>query len=386
MIVIISNWGLADGTLVTRAVGGDAAVLTAIHRAVIRGGFHPDGGYRPVRSVDVVLAGDTFDWLVTSAWCRDERPWHRGSRSQSARLAVARRTLVRHRGVVGRLVRWARVGLPVPPADARDRPRSAERMLVPVRLTALAGDRDPWLDQAMPGTARRMACGICWSDGTVDIRHGHEFDAVCRRATVGSDGRVARSPSLAESVATDLVARFGSMLRGDAALWPVVAPLVAVLAPAGPAALAARLGRWSAETDPSAGVRERLERTWRTAVARWHAAARLEVPACEVEFDAVDALATCFDAAWRTPDPAPDVGRRLGLHGPEDTTIIPMPDRRRSAVLTHRTTPLDTTGPVVLIRRAAGVPWTRLESAAVCPVVTIGGGVGPDGDRVVDAA
>ena len=311
MLVVTSNWAIGDGSLVRAAAGWHGTLASAVHRAAIRAGFGHDGRYRPIEGVDVVLAGDTFDWLASAAWCDHARPWRGGSAVREVGRGVAAATVRRGRRVLAPLARFRRRGLAVPAADGRGRPgRTA--VTVPVRVTLLAGDRDRALaDQPRPGRVP-FALGAVWSDGRVTIRHGHEADPACH-VPDGRRGDGGRSPTLAESVAVDLVARFALACGGLAGATPACGDLVRRLVRCGPVGLPGAIAAWLGE--PAAAVEGgAVEATWRRAVERWHAVARREVPSCEVEFDAIECLATWFDAAFAAADetrPLPAVIERL---------------------------------------------------------------------------
>ena len=76
MLVVTSNWCVTDGTLSAGPPRGCLERFRAeVRRASLRCGFGRDGNYRPPDAIDVVLAGDTFDWLVSREWTGDVRPW-----------------------------------------------------------------------------------------------------------------------------------------------------------------------------------------------------------------------------------------------------------------------------------------------------------------------
>jgi hypothetical protein len=90
---------------------------------------------------------------------------------------------------------------------------------------------------------------------------------------------------------------------------PTVMPLLRAVAAAGPVAIPGAIAGWTATVARDAGFSaaaiEPLASAWRRCVDRWLAAAQRDVPSCEVEFDAVQALAGWFDAAFQMPDDAP---------------------------------------------------------------------------------
>jgi hypothetical protein len=282
MLVVSANWAIGDGSLV-RAIDG----------------------------VDLVLAGDTFDWLASAEWRGSTRPWHGGAAARAILGRVAAQAVRRGRRLLAPLVRASRRGLALPAADARGRPDRGT-VAVPVRVTLLAGDRDralaewPWALGRMP-----FALGAAWSDGHITVRHGHEHDPACHEAIERRGVSGGRPPTLAESVAVDLVAAFALRERERGADHVgLVRRLVRARAVALPAALAA----WQAETDPPLRERAAVADAWRHAVDRWHEAARREVPSCEVEFDALGSLAAWLADAPRSaaePRPMPAAIERI---------------------------------------------------------------------------
>jgi hypothetical protein len=301
MLVVSANWAIGDGSLVRATAGWHGLFAPAVQRAAIRAGFRADGTYRPVTGVDIVLAGDTFDWVASAAWCDRTRPWHGGVAARAILGRVAAQAVRRGRRLLAPLVRFGRRGLVVPAADARGRPDRGT-VSVPVRVTLLSGDRDralaegPWAIDHIP-----VALGAAWSDGSVMLRHGHESDPACHEASERRGAGGGRPPTLAESVTVDLVAAFAVRECGADR-----AALARRLVRARPVMLPAALAAWHAEADPPLRERAAVHDAWRRAVDRWHHAARREVPSCEVEFDALASLATWLaDAGAVTDEPRP---------------------------------------------------------------------------------
>ncbi len=299
MLVVTSNWAIGDGTLLRPSMGWQANLPAAIHRASVRGGFGRDGRYRPIDGLDLVVAGDTFDWLVSAEWCGGLRPWHGGASARDARLRVAARSVRSARRLFATLSRWAGEGLAVPVADGRGRPGPG-CVRVPVRVTLLAGDRDSAIAEIARQAPRMpFAVGDCWANADVSVRHGHDLDPACHRtdeqARTLSGGR---SPTLAESVAVDLIARFAASLGGEAAAGPVVG-LVRAIATCPIAGIPSAIGAWlrSEPNHAPPGV-DPIETAWRQAVADWFVEARRCVPSCELDFDVLHCLAGWFDRSF----------------------------------------------------------------------------------------
>ena len=288
MLVVTSNWALGDGTLVPAAAAWHGMLSAAIHRAVLRAGVRSDGSYRPIDRLDLVLAGDTFDWLLSAEWQSGLKPWHGTAAARETAARVARRSVQSARRLLGPVIHWARHGLPVPVA-ARGRPGRAQ-VSIPVGVTLLAGDRDAAVDDYVGRRHDRqpVTVGSRWDDGRVTIRHGHDLDPACRPAGDRLPARD-RPPTLAESVAVDLVGRFAATAKPVVTgAWRLVRSLAAV----GPIGIPAVMAAHVSGVD-GRGVAE----IWRQCVDAWWHEARRSVPTCEVEFDAVDAFAGWFTNA-----------------------------------------------------------------------------------------
>lgn len=298
MLVVVANWGIADGTLVAAARRDQVAWLRAVRRAVIRAGFRRDGRYQPPDRVDVVLAGDTFDLLTSTAWMTQTRPWHRGARARAARAGVLAAAAASGGRLLAGLRRWARTGIVVPRVGRHGRPAPGTATSVPVGVAILAGDRDAWLEDAHPAAARHgIGLGAAWAGSAcaASVRHGHEFDPfTCGDCEAAPDRD--RGPTLAESLAVDLVARFAGLLAADAIAWPAARRLVAALAGTRPAQMAGVFQRWKQRGD--AGPATVADR-WTSAVDTWWREARHTRPTCGVEYDPIDAIATTLAAAPR---------------------------------------------------------------------------------------
>ncbi|NDC62787.1 MAG: hypothetical protein EBZ59_02070 [Planctomycetia bacterium] len=315
MLVVTANWSIADGTLYGGPPPGSVAdFCAAVHRGALRSGFRRDGSYRPVQVVDLVLAGDSFDWLVSGRWTERVRPWHGGRRAAAVLERVVAAAGRRGGRLLASLSRLARTGLPVPPADARWRPLLGANQYVPVRVTLLSGDRDPWLEHVAAANASSrypVAIGSNWSGGGVVVRHGAECDPLCSTGLPKptqpepAAGRPPGclpladcSPSLSESLAVDLLARFGGSLGARPDVGRLVAPLVRAMASSQPLdmplVLADRISRRDGEAI-GLSTRRFLVTAWRRAVAGWHREARRVAPRAALEFDGVDHLAARLD-------------------------------------------------------------------------------------------
>lgn len=304
MLVVTANWGIGDGTLGAGPEGARGREFAiAVQRAAARAGFRPDGSYQPIQRVDVVFAGDTFDWMVSRRWGDAVRPWDAGTEVAALRREVARASAARAWTALHGLVRFARSGLPVPVADGRGRPRADRAARVPLGVVLLAGDRDPWVEQA---GGRRLAArlGIAVGSGTgtagVTIHHGLEVTAADRtRQRVGPGGEV--GPSLLDSILVDLLVPFATAVERLPA-GRLVRRLAAAESPLDmPAVVATAL-----ETPLAAsGTRAALVDGWRRAVDGWWNHARRLRPRSLAPFDPLDALATWLEAVDPRPDRPP---------------------------------------------------------------------------------
>ena len=309
MLVVSSNWCVSDGTLSAGLPRACIARFRAeVRRASLRCGFRRDGRYRPVDAIDVVLAGDTFDWLVSREWTGNVRPWDGGRSAADARRRVEAGAAGQARRLLAALAAWMRRGIDVPVADRRGRPMPTASYRVPLRVAVLCGDRDRWLEQAAHGwmaSSPPPMVGRCWSDGGVTVRHGEDMDVL--HATGGSE------PTIGESLAVDLIARFGASLDDIAAVRPLAGDLVRRLACGSPIDAATTLARWLAAhehgTPIPAAARQRLIDAWHRSVARWHRAARRLAPRGEGGVDLVGRI-----AEWLGRDGSQDRGTfHLGI-------------------------------------------------------------------------
>ena len=207
MLVVTANWAIPDGSVAAQPrMSRLACLLDEIRLAAVRAGVRHDGRYRPIERLVVVLAGDTIDGLVSGRWIDDVRPWQR-SRASALRHEAVVQAAVRHaRRPLAMLSCLARRGITVPPADGRGRPMVRARLVVPVHVVLLAGDRDTMLERVGGQTwsARRgIGIGTVWNGGGVGVAHGQACDPL----TAGDD-----RPTLRESLAVDLLARFGAAI------------------------------------------------------------------------------------------------------------------------------------------------------------------------------
>lgn len=395
MLVVTSNWAIADGTLYGGPDRGCVAdFFTAIHRRALRAGFRRDGTYRPVDSVDVVLAGDTCDWLVSALWTDRHRPWHGGRTAAGIAERVAVGSLRRGGRLLAGLSRLARRGLRVPRADARGRPVLGTLQQVAVRVTVLAGDRDHWIERhsrSVVATARSVAVGSAWSNGIAMVRHGDDLDPLCGTSGRWSDETSARgdapsgggraggddSPSLGESIAVDLLARFGGAVAAQGSVRPLLAALMRRLATARTIDMADHLADGVAGSAVGSGVRRQIVTAWRRAVGSWHREARRTIEDGDEAVGWIDPLAAWLDGvegprSGRLADgfPEPSVLPLASVGGEADTPpllVLGHPSAGVSRTTAGRSVCL---GPAPLhgteiapLRRATGVDVAWIDAA-----------------------
>ena len=347
MIVVTANWEIGDGSIWPASAAGIMGRFRAeVARAAVRAGWRADGRYEPVPRVEIVFAGDTFDWLGSRQWLGATRPWHRGAKARAIRARVVARSLRAGGGIVRGMLALVRRGLLVPKPDRHGRPVSGESRRVPVGLTILEGNLDAGLTREparMAAERSGIGVGTAWDARGVRVVHGHGADPLW----IEDDG-----PSLGASLRVDLLARFAAadvMLGIDA---EARRPLLAMLRSTHPLGLAAAVAAWVASLRDTAKAGP-LQEEWLRSVSAWHRAARGSGLTGagrwnDAPFDVVEALAGRLTAnagrpfALRPPLGAADLlGELLGIapppassgivvlgHAPIDTPIIPAGHRR----------------------------------------------------------
>lgn len=321
MLVVTANWSISDGTLAAGPTLAQTTDLVAfVRRSAIRAGLRRDGRYRPIDRVELVFAGDTFDWLLTAAWLGRERPWRRRARCEALAEHVVQAAARQAAPLLRRLARLARRGLEVAAADGFGRPVFSTQTSVPVRVVLLAGDRDPWIDEPRPARMAgrfAVAVGRVWAAGAVTAMHGHTLDPLCGPADVAGE----RPPTLQESLVVDLIVPFLAALHDDG-MAGIARRRLRSLPSAAPLDMAGHLHesleRAVATDAMTQSQRGRIEAAWARAVDAWWQRARRDVPVSEVHFDAVDAIAARLrlEAVAGEPEatavhPLEAAGRRL---------------------------------------------------------------------------
>jgi hypothetical protein len=272
-------------------------LVAEVRRIAMRAGFRRDGAYRPLEQVDIVVAGDTFDWLLSREWLGSTRPWHPSRRAVGIRQRVREGSLRRGAAALLGVVRLARRGLHVPLANRHFRPVVGSRVRVPVSVTLLAGDRDEALaDAAGREIAERFGVGVgsVWASRGVSVCHGQDFDPLC------GPSRADGGPSLAESLRVDLLARFVAALADCGAAVGPQPWLVAALAQTTPLGMPSILSAWRRFRPEAEGCRQKVATLWRRAVEGWHRESRQSAFCQEWNFDVAAEVAAWMESTRRT--------------------------------------------------------------------------------------
>jgi hypothetical protein len=321
MLVVTANWEITDGTLWSSGAGAFVARFVAgVRLAAVRCGWRADALYAPIPRIDVILAGDTFDWVASQAWLGAVRPWHRGQRACAIHDGVVAASLVRARGVLAPLLRAARRGISVPRADRHGRPVVGESVVVPVGLTMLSGNLDGGCSSQWPrALATRLGVGIgdSWSSPGIEVAHGHALDPLWAPPPGASAGP---APTLGALLRVDLLGQF--------ALRPAIRAIderlrrrfLADLAAAHPLATAGVAHRWLTTLDSPAAVRD----AWLASVEAWHRCARRTGIGLDLPFDPLDAVATRL-AAIDLPRPGMRPPRPCRRADPLAEALLPGP-------------------------------------------------------------
>lgn len=287
MLVVTANWAIDDGSLWRRPLRGLLPrAWGSLQRAALRAGFRRDGRYEPVERIDMVFAGDTFDLLGSRQWAaREQRPWHRSTAAASIRRLVAAAATRRAAGLT-RLVRQLLAGgLAVPAATPQGRPHLRLPVSVPVSVTLLAGDRDGWLTPT-----RLWPAGLHWADrwsgDRWQVEHGQRFDPL----QGSGSGQPGEPPSLVQSLAVGLVARFATQVED----WlPAAAGPLRLLADSHPLDLADAFWHLLLPrvATGSIGLADRLADQWKRCVSAWQREAVCEQVEVAADFDFIGRLA-----------------------------------------------------------------------------------------------
>ena len=315
MLVVTANWAIPDGNLSAPPPRGLFERLFAdVRRVAARAGFRRDGRYRPIERVVIVLAGDTFDCLVSDRWLGDVRPWER-RREAAARQTDLFRAAWRHaRRPLVAAARLARRGLAVPSAGTHGRPVPTAAVAVPVHVVMLAGDRDAAVERSardLPWRRLGIGVGNAWGGEAVRVVHGAAADPLADRDS---------GPTLLESLAVDLLARFGAGLVAQPGSGDRRRRLVRDLAAGHPLDMPLLLRSSLPLLTDDATHAARVIDIWRRSVDRWVREARRWGCAAD-DHGAVEAIAWWMEAGEPDAHPRPAADRLI------DVLATPLPFR-----------------------------------------------------------
>lgn len=298
MLVVTANWAIPDGSLSAPPPRRHfRQFITDTCRAAVRAGFRSDGRYCPIDRVVLVLAGDTFDGLVSERWLGEARPWER-RREAAARHAEVFHAAWRHaRRPLAAVARLARRGIAVPSAGRHGRPVPSACVNVPVHAVMLAGDRDAALEGlARGGPSERLGIGVgnAWDDGAVLVVHGDAADPLA----AGDTG-----PAILESLAVDLLARFAAVLVARPAFGDGGRRLVRALSGCHALEMPRHLRTGLLTTTHDSADTAWVIDAWRRTVDRWEREARRHD--CAADHGVVDAIAWWMHALEPDTRPSP---------------------------------------------------------------------------------
>jgi len=313
MLVVTANWAIPDGNVCAPPPRGlFERFFTDVHRAAARAGFRGDGRYRPVDRVVLVLAGDTFDCLVSDRWLGGVRPWERRREAAARRADLFRAAWKHARRPLLAAARLARRGIAVPSAGPHGRPAPTAPVAVPVHVVMLAGDRDPAVERsarALPWGRLGIGVGNVWDGEAVRVVHGAAADPLATRDT---------GPTLLESLAVDLLARFGAAVVAQPGSGDRRRRLVRGLAAGHPLDMPLLLGKFLPGVTDGAAQEAWVVDVWRRSVERWAREARRWGCAAD-DHGAVDAIAWWLDRVEPEARPRPAANQLI------DALATPLP-------------------------------------------------------------
>lgn len=314
MLVVTANWAIPDGNVSAPPPRGlFERFFTDVRRAAARAGFRGDGRYRPVDRVVLVLAGDTFDCLVSDRWLGGVRPWER-RREAAARRADLIHAAWRHaRRPLLAAARLVRRGIAVPSAGPHGRPAPTVAVTVPVHVVMLAGDRDPAVERsarALPWGRLGIDVGNAWDGEAARVVHGAAADPLA----AGDAG-----PTLLESLAVDLLARFGAAVVTQPGCGDRRRRLVRGLATGHPLDMPLLLRKFLPGVTDGATQTAWVVDIWRRSVERWAREAR-RWGCASADHGAVDAIAWWLEAVEPDGRPRPAANQLVDVFA----TPLPM--------------------------------------------------------------
>lgn len=288
MLVFISNLQLNDGTL-GAAIPPQAMelFLTKLRELAFAASHRADGVYRPIEVIDLVLLGDTMDFIGSAHWLStNARPWHdpHSPESMAAFEQIGSAVLEGNESTL-QLFRELAAGESIRlPRDERrsiDLENVQERPLA-ARIHYMAGDRD-WPLHLPDEAASQLRRRIAQSFGLVnriDLPFAHDcaeddllLEALRRHGVVARHGDIydpihfdasRDSSSLADLLSIELFARFETeMHRHNSELDAVTRSGLAATRDVRPMLAAPRwIDAVLNRTCESAELREQVRSTW----------------------------------------------------------------------------------------------------------------------------
>ena len=298
MLVVTSNWNCSDKTLVaSHSKKQFGHFLDVVHRAALRASMRFDGRYQPIERLNLVFAGDTYDWLTSRKWLDNHRPWGMPRNAMPITEQVAALSLQSIRRDIVRLQKCIHDGLALPLADRHGRPSPTSFERVPVRVIMLAGDRDRLLSH--PSIAAWISSigitiGSQWSDGQYEILHGDQLDPL---AIVSSSKFESRAPSLAESLRIDFLTRFSADLIDSLSIHgnhfrSLAQKLVQSMVFREPLDAVAVMRAWIDHHSGPMAFAAECRDIWKRSIAFWYSQAMRLRPSHEYVFDPIDTVAS----------------------------------------------------------------------------------------------
>jgi hypothetical protein len=155
MLIIFSDVHLGDGTC-SKSISTAAFRLFAsrLKEMAFNASWHADGGYHPLKDIDIVLLGDILEVQHSTLWLDQKlgepgyvRPWTdpRAPEFSAKIIAITRAALQNNAHSIAILKALTQAGgLTLPPATSRGEPdlQARERHQVRVRLHFMVGNHD----------------------------------------------------------------------------------------------------------------------------------------------------------------------------------------------------------------------------------------------------
>jgi UDP-2,3-diacylglucosamine pyrophosphatase LpxH len=244
MLVIFSDIHLTDGSTCAN-IGPDAFSLLTdrLRDMAYRASWRSDGSYRPIEGIDLILAGDIFDYLHSTQWAegtpgpgKPVRPWDDpASPAYQEVIAGITEGILRHNAaslaLIKRLGAEQAISIPSTPSQ-QNSGRFSARVHIPTRVYFMCGNHDWYLH--LPGAAYDAVRGkICAAMGLANppncfphaieelpalerlcrdygvyVRHGDFYDAYNFDRTRGRN-----AAALGDAVSVGLIDRFPAVVQ-----------------------------------------------------------------------------------------------------------------------------------------------------------------------------